>query len=110
MSVTASVPVAITPEAAAHVAQLGYQREFEEMLEHTLKTVPHVRRVDVYLEPDEDLGFPKVMIQPTLDRSANALEDRAWWKWSSWAAETYPGQVLIHFLLWTVYEEAEHGR
>lgn len=37
---TASVPITITPEAAARVAKLGMQAELERMLEHTRQTVP----------------------------------------------------------------------
>ena len=35
MSAPATVPVTITPEAAARVAELGLQAELERMVEHT---------------------------------------------------------------------------
>ena len=33
MSTTTNIPITVTPEAAAYVAELGLQKEFEQMLE-----------------------------------------------------------------------------
>jgi hypothetical protein len=85
MSISTNVPVNIEPEAAAHIAALGYQREFEEMLEHTVKTVPRIQRVDVRYEPDPaGADIPVIVIQPTI------AEDRHERDWARWKMDKYP--------------------
>jgi hypothetical protein len=45
----ATVPVTITPEAAAYGAELGMQGPFKQMLDHILQTVPGLHSVVVNL-------------------------------------------------------------
>jgi hypothetical protein len=60
MSAT-TIPVTVAEDAAARVAQLGMQREFEQMIEHAKQALPHLRAIRVTLEynpecPHEDPG------------------------------------------------------
>ena len=50
MAVTTNIPCTINPEATAHVAELGIQHDFDRMVEHTLNSIPELRRVEVILE------------------------------------------------------------
>src|SRR4051794_24974808 len=56
MSSTVDGPVTVSPEAAARVAELGLQREFEQIVEHTRQTIPGLRRLEVTLAPAHDTG------------------------------------------------------
>jgi hypothetical protein len=51
MTAAMRLPIDVTPEAAARVAQLGMQAELESMLEHTSRTVPDLRGLRVVLDP-----------------------------------------------------------
>ncbi len=46
------VPVEVTEEAAAHIAQLGMQQELEPMLDWVRQNVPSLREVRVALRRD----------------------------------------------------------
>jgi hypothetical protein len=54
MSITTTVPLYVSPEAAARVAELGFQREFEQLIERARTTIQGVRRIEVQLEPPYD--------------------------------------------------------
>jgi len=49
MSALIDVPIVVSPDADNHVAALGRRSELEQMLKHTLKTIPDMERVDVTL-------------------------------------------------------------
>jgi hypothetical protein len=71
-----TIPVTITPEAAARVAELGMQRELERMLEHALRSVPGLRSVEVKLELPYDTDVEtSITIQVLVDHP-NPVEDR----------------------------------
>lgn len=107
MSIT-TVPVNITPEAAAHIAALGYEREFEQMLEHTLKTVPRIRHVDVILDHDpEAKDISTIIVRPTLEPEPQGTVDRHGREWDSWIVRTFPPQVFENFLMMSVYGDID---
>src|SRR4051812_3511254 len=59
MTTTAEVRVTVTPEAAERVAQLGFQKEFDKLIERARTTIQGVQWIEVTLEPryyteDED--------------------------------------------------------
>jgi hypothetical protein len=56
MSTIPTVPVAIMPEAAARVAELGMQAELEHLLERVRQVVPELRHINVELESPYDTG------------------------------------------------------
>src|SRR4051794_17753734 len=64
VSTVASIPMTISAEATAHVAQLGMQAEFERMVEHTRQTIPGLTRINVVVDPPYDEGdWPAVVIE-----------------------------------------------
>ena len=68
MTTSLRVPVSITEEAAAHVAALGQQTEFERMLDKVGELVPELARVEVSLNPPYDTGDePGVLIDAFRD-------------------------------------------
>lgn len=112
MSTVSNIPITITPEASAHVAKLGYEREFEEMLEHTLQTIPRIRRIEVSVQDDpEGVDIPVVMIHPFLAPSPDDAEEGHDAAWGKWVVQVYPPQVFEHFVLITFDDhETTNGR
>lgn len=111
MSTTASIPVEISTEAMARIAELGMQREFEAMIEHTKQALPGVRWIEVTLvdspeEPDDlrILISPHRPPPPTLDEA-----DPAEWAYSGWVVRAFPPQVCEHFCMLSFYG-ADNGR
>jgi hypothetical protein len=84
MTEPADVPVVIEPEAAARVAELGMQAQFEQMLNYTRRSVPELRRIDVEVAWPYDTGRePGVTIVATTGRPWSPEEHLrdpvAWW-------------------------------
>jgi hypothetical protein len=104
-----TVPVTITPEAAALVAELGMQKEFEQMLEHTQQTVPGLHAIRVVLADLYDTGDePHVLLEAWMT-VADIVHDPTPEQWGRWQVETFPPQVCEHFGLFPMYE-APNGR
>jgi hypothetical protein len=96
---TAAVPVSVTPEAAARVAELGMQDQFEAMLDHARGTVPGLRRIEVTLAPRYETGDePGVSIE-AFTAGPFAPGDRTTWNWNAWMIDTFPPSVCEHFAL-----------
>jgi hypothetical protein len=103
MSITTIVPINVTPEAASRVADLGMQRELEQMLEHTRQVVPGLQAIKVSLAPPYDTGDePRVVIEPTMVNS-NGPDNSAEKEWDRWIVNAFSPDVGQHFCLLTVY-------
>ena|ERR1043166_3780485 len=85
MATTTAIPLSISPEATARVRQLGMEREFEMMLEHTRQTVPSLRRIEVieYDDPEIDPTGSRVIIMAWKDEPPVVGDptDRLWGRW-----------------------------
>jgi hypothetical protein len=93
MSAPATVPVTITPEAAARVAELGMQAELERMIEHARQSIPGLRRIAVIQFERYDLGGePGVSLEASSDCSLE-VGRKAWWDWVDWQVTTFPPPV-----------------
>jgi hypothetical protein len=111
MAVTTTIPVEIAPDAAARVAELGMQRELEQMLEHTRQAVPGLVgiTVTIYEHPDEE-GQPHVAITGWKPGAAPSGDDyRPESEWRSWFARAFPPDVLRWFSFWLGFKN-EHSR
>ncbi len=103
MNEPADVPVVVDPEAAARVAELGMQAEFEQMLDYTRRAVPDLRRIDVEVAWPYDTGRePGVTIVATTGRPW-VQEERPWDKLAAWMINTFPPQVWEHFMIDLLY-------
>jgi hypothetical protein len=109
MSTTTTVPLSATPEAAAHIAKLGMQREFDLMIEHARQTAPSLRSIAVTLEDRYDLGGePVIVIESTVD-SPLPQGDSFEWQCGGWQVRVFPADVCRHFVMLAVYGRS-HGR
>jgi hypothetical protein len=93
-----TIPVTVTPEATAHVAELGMEKELDQMLEHARQTIPGLQRLDVWLAPPYDTGDEdSVIIGITRAFSSRVENDPTWDQWRDWKIQTFPPEVCIHF-------------
>jgi hypothetical protein len=97
---SATVPLQVTPEAAARIAELGIQAEVDRMIEHAVKTVGGIRRVEIMLmDPYEMYDEPHL--------SATAYRDFALWsdsnpdvdRFGDWKIESFSPDILWRFNL-----------
>jgi hypothetical protein len=95
---TKSIPVTVTPEAAARIAELGFQTQIEQMIEHA-RHLPDVVRIEVVLNERYDMGGePGVAIEAYSTRPFDPSDTlRA--DVGRWAVNTFPSEVLEHLLL-----------
>src|SRR5947209_13494406 len=99
MSAPATVPVCITPEAAALVGELGMQAELDRVVEHTRQAVAGLQHVAVTLAPAyETRPSPGINIEAYTDRPFEE-EDRTQGQWDRWLVTTFPPEVCEHFAL-----------
>lgn len=110
MNAAALVPVHVAPEAAARVAELNLQGELDRVIEHTLQSMPRLRRINVVLFEPYDAGNESgITIEAVRDEDAFALEDPIQREWSAWLVKTFPPEVCEHFGLVMLYEESHAG-
>ena len=110
MATDTDIPVAITDEARAWIAQLGMQREFEQMLDHTKQCVSGLQAIEVFLDPDlsGQIG-PGIIIFSYRDHPGGEDDptDRAW---GQWKIGTFPPEVWTNFVMMSIYGTPNHGR
>jgi hypothetical protein len=98
-----TVPVTITPEAAAYVAELAMQEPFQQMLDRILQAVPGLHSIEVNLQEPYDVGGgPSVIFDVTMDEprlKPNPTES----EFEKWQIDTFPPEVYTHFVMLTVY-------
>jgi hypothetical protein len=109
MTAPATLPVTITPEAAARIDELGIRPEVKQMIEHTRQTVPALKRIEVVLEdPYETWDQPYLTINATRGDEPRA-DDRTRQEWGVWQVNTFPPDVCTHITMLTQYEP-DHAR
>jgi hypothetical protein len=102
MNATSTLPLTVTPEAAAYIAALGMQKEFEQMLEHARQTIPGLRNIQVTLQPAHDMELPCILLEPTRD-DPHSLDDPVDMEWLRWRDDTFPAYVCQHFSILSNY-------
>ena len=109
MASTTTIPVEVTPEAAARIEELGMQPEFEKMIEHTKQTVPDLDSILVIRFDDlDDPEETRVSIQAR-QRGPASLDVDTWDKWGAWFVATFPPDVRRYFSFTTRYLENYAG-
>lgn len=94
MAISATVPVMITPEAAARIAKLGMQGVVEQMIEHACCVLPELESIQVSLYERFDLGDdPGLSIDLYSRRPYDRLnrEERSLVRWM---VTEFPPEVL----------------
>ena len=93
---TSTIPVTVTPEAAARIAELGFEAHVETMLEYARQNIAGLVRLEVVLNERYDLGGePGVAIDAWSERpfvpGDNTSRDLV-----GWLVDTFPPEVLEH--------------
>ncbi len=110
MATTTAIPLTVSPEASARIAELGMQAEFEQMLEHTRQTVPRLHSIEVILAYDPcPTVEPMVVIEPHRDEPPPG-DDPTDREWAAWQSSTFPPNVCANFLMMSWYEATPNGR
>jgi len=103
-----AVPVAVTEEAAAHIAKLGMQQELEQMLNWVRRHVAGLQEIRVAMTKGVG-GYGKVPPYVVLWASrAKPPEgtpyDLIEWEWAGWKAQTFRGKACTSFTLFCTYQ------
>jgi hypothetical protein len=101
MATTTDIPVHITPEAAARIAELGMEREVQQMLDHTKQTVRGLESIGVTTwDSDSDPQGPAHLMltgwRPGMPSSVEDLLPES--EWGSWFVRAFPPQVAWWFI------------
>ncbi len=98
-----TIPLTIAPEAAARVAELGLQREFDLMLDQIRKVVSGLRSIDVTLAEPYDTGDePWVLFEVCMD-NPHLPYNPAERDWGNWKIQTFHPDVHRHFVMLAHY-------
>jgi hypothetical protein len=99
MTAPLSIPVTITPQAAARVAELGAPETLDRMLEKASECIPGLLTVCVILVPDPEEGAdPAVVLHAQVDPRVG-LDNPGRWTWRRWLTDTYLPDFYRHFTL-----------
>jgi hypothetical protein len=96
MNASTDVPLTITPEAAARIAELGMQIELEQMIAYIREKVRGLNAVEVGIEECYDTRDETgVRIEAYSDQVFEP-EDTTSATLDEWVVKTFPPQVLEH--------------
>jgi hypothetical protein len=99
MKTSTDVPVTITPEAQARTAELGLQKEAEQMIAYLIKAVPGLEAIKVTIAECYDTRDETgISITAYSDQVFEPGETTSWDS-STWAVATFPPQVLEHLCI-----------
>src|SRR5437879_3390871 len=97
MAALITIPVEVTPDAAARIEELGMWKEFEAMIEHTKNTVVDLNSILVTRFDDlDDPGESRVSIQAR-QHSPASVDISTWDNWGSWFIAAFPPEVRRYF-------------
>ncbi len=100
MIISATVPVRVTPDAAARVAELGLDEAMRRMIDYACHQLPEATRIEVVLyERDEAGEAPGVAIEVYTPFPSYAPTARTRSKIGEWLVAEFPPHVLEHLLI-----------
>jgi hypothetical protein len=100
MVAPATVPVRVSPEAAARVASLGLEAEMRRMIDYARQLLPEATRIEVVLYERDEVGEPPgvaVEVYTPFDSFDPDVRTRG--KIGEWLVAEFPPQVLEHLLI-----------
>lgn len=99
MNASTEVPVTITPEAEARLAELGMRPQAEQMIAHVREVVPGLAAIEVTIEECYDSRDETgIRIEAYSDRVFEP-GDTTSWDLTRWVVETFPPRVLEHLAI-----------
>jgi hypothetical protein len=98
-SASASVPVSVTPEAAARIARLGLQDAVDRMIAHARQAYQDVVRIEVVLYDRYEAGDEPGLAIEVYSNRPHDPRDRTHSKVIEWAVREFPPEVLWHLII-----------
>jgi hypothetical protein len=99
MSVSTDVPLTITPEAGARIAELGMRKELEQMIAYVREVVPGLTAIDVTIaecyDTRDETGVSITACSDRVFEPGNTVS----WDSAAWAVKTFPPKVLEHLCI-----------
>jgi hypothetical protein len=98
MTMSATVPVTVTPEAAARIAHLGFQREVDRIIDYARQHLPDLDRIEVVLYDRYELGDEPGLAIEIYGRRPFDPADKADKEMVRWIVTEFPPEVLWHLI------------
>ncbi len=99
MTTSATIPVTVTPEAAARIAKLGFQAAVDRMIDYARQHLPEIERIEVVLYDRYELGdAPGVSIDIYGNRRSDP-DDTIVSDLINWRVREFPSEVLAQILM-----------
>ena len=100
MTTSTAVPVTVTPEAAARIAQLGFGAQVERMIDYARRNLPELTRIEVVQNERYDLGGPPgVAIEAYSRYDSFDLTGHTRGQLAKWSVSEFAPEVLEHLLI-----------
>ena len=99
MTTSATVPVTVTPEAAARIAELGFQAHVDRMIEHARQHVLELDRVELVLYDRYELGDEPGLAVEVYSRRPYGYGNQDGRNLLRWMAREFPPEVLQHVIM-----------
>jgi hypothetical protein len=99
MSTSATVPLTVTPEAAARIAELGITDHVERMIEHARQKLPELERIEVVLYGRDELGDEPGLAIDIYSRRPYELPNRDERNLIRWMVREFPPEVLQFIIM-----------
>jgi hypothetical protein len=99
VSRTLSPPVTVSPDAAARLAELGFQRHADDLIEQAIRILPGLQSLNLTLVPSYEMDdIPWFILECHGDRPESGARD-ALVALYTWRAENMPFEVGRHFMV-----------
>ncbi len=95
MTTSTTIPVDISPEAAARIAKLGFQAEVQQMIDKMRSSFADLQRIEVELYDRYECGDEPGISIRAYTRPFDPYDDTIS-QLGKWFVRTFPPQVLQH--------------
>jgi hypothetical protein len=99
VTTTLTVPVTITPDVAARIAELGIQGSVERMLDYARQRLPGLQRIEVVLCQRYELGDQPGLGIEAYSRCPFDTTDQTDRDLDRWMVTEFPPEILEHVTL-----------
>jgi hypothetical protein len=104
-----TIPITVTPEAAARVAELGMQAELEQMLQQTRRTVPCLQSIKVVEALPYDTGDETSIVIEAYRDDPYVETDRIDTELGRWMVTTFPPDMCRYCVIMAFYNKPGGG-
>ncbi|HKI37223.1 MAG TPA: hypothetical protein VKA46_35540 [Gemmataceae bacterium] len=99
MATSATIPVTVTPEAAARIAHLGFQAEVDRMIDYARQHLPEVERIEVVLSDRYDDGDEPGLSVDVYSRRPFDPAENITGAMIQWKVRAFPPEVNVPIMM-----------